>query len=94
MPAFTTRVELHRATADDYETLHDAMDKRGFSRLIESEEGISYHLPTAEYDISCDLSRSDVLELAKAAAAKTNKAAAILVTESRGRTWSGLAKAS
>jgi hypothetical protein len=87
---FTVRVELHRADDDDYETLHSAMEAQGFSRLITSNDGASYHLPTAEYNRSGSLSRDDVLESAKTAAAKTGKKSAILVTESDGRTWSGL----
>ncbi len=34
MAKFTTRVELHNATGEDYNTLHDAMESVGFSRLI------------------------------------------------------------
>lgn len=93
MATFTTRVELHKADNDDYETLHEAMERRGFSRFITSGDGKTYHLPTAEYDYSGDKSRGEVLELAKAAASETNKKYAVLVTESRGRTWSGLTPA-
>jgi hypothetical protein len=34
MPQFTVRVELHEAKWGDYDTLHAAMAKKGFSRLI------------------------------------------------------------
>ncbi len=34
MAAFTTRVELHSAGYEDYETLHAAMEAEGFSRTI------------------------------------------------------------
>jgi hypothetical protein len=90
MTQFTVRVELHRADADDYETLHSAMKDEGFSRLIKSSDGKRYHLPTAEYDRSGELTRSEVLDSAGKAAAQTNKKASILVTESAGRTWRGL----
>jgi hypothetical protein len=91
MPSFTTRVELHGATDRDYDTLHGAMEAEGFSRTIkDSEEGTWYHLPTAEYDRSGELTRADVLASAKRAAAKTNKTFAVLVTQSNGRTWEGL----
>ena len=92
MPSFTTRVELHKADDEDYDVLHAAMEERNFSRLITSDKGIIYHLPTAEYDYSGNKTRSDVLELAKAAAAETNKKFAVIVTESNGRTWFGLSK--
>ena len=93
MATFTTRVELHRGHEDDYEVLHAAMEERGFSRQITSDDGVTYHLPTAEYNYSGNKTRSQVLDLAKAAASETNKKHAVLVTESNGRSWSGLAKA-
>lgn len=90
MAAFTTRVELHRADDDDYEVLHAAMERRGFSRQITSDGGKTYHLPTAEYNYSGSKTRDQVLDLARAAASETNRKRAVLVTESNGRSWSGL----
>ena len=93
MATFTTRVELHRAYEDDYEVLHAAMERRGFARQITSDDGVTYHLPTADYNYSGNKTSSQALDLAKAAASETNKKHAVLVTESNGRTWSGLEKA-
>jgi hypothetical protein len=93
LAAFTTRVELHYADEDDYDTLHAAMERRGFSRLITSDKGVTYHLPTAEYDYNGAKTRNAVLALAKAAAIETKRKYAVLVTESKGRTWIGLAPA-
>jgi hypothetical protein len=92
MTSFTTRVELHKASSDDYDTLHEAMESRGFKRKIKSDTGVWYHLPEAEYDLSADITRGDVLDKAKAAVDSTGKKGMILVTESAGRTWNGLAK--
>lgn len=92
MATFTTRVELHKAYEDDYEVLHSAMEERGFSRYVTSDDGVTYHLPTAEYNYSGNKTRSQVLDLAKAAASETNKKYAVLVTESNGRTWYALDK--
>lgn len=92
MATFTTRVELHRAYEDDYEILHAAMEQRGFSRKITSDEGTTYHLPTAEYNYAGSKTRSQVLELAKAAASETNRKFAVLVSESNARSWFGLEK--
>ena len=40
MARFTTRVELHNAKLEtDYETLHKAMEKEGFTRIIPTENG-------------------------------------------------------
>lgn len=92
MPAFTTRVELHNASYSDYETLHAAMARRGFSRLITSDDGVTYQLPTAEYERSGNLTAQQVLDAAKAAAAETGKSFAVLVTEATRRMWHGLAQ--
>jgi hypothetical protein len=46
---YLARVELHKATGEDYETLHEAMRKRGFARFILSSEKKKYRLPTGTY---------------------------------------------
>jgi hypothetical protein len=90
MAIFTTRVELHNASYSDYETLHAAMERRGFSRQITSDSGKTYNLPTAEYNREGALTRQQVLDSAKAASAETGKRFAVLVTEAEGRIWVGL----
>lgn len=92
MAQFTVRVELHQATRDDYTTLHRAMEQRGFSRKIRSDDGRIWHLPWAEYDATATRGQT-VLAAATAAAATTGKSSSILVTESAGRTWNGLVPA-
>jgi len=95
MAQFTVRVELHVGSYEPYySTLHQAMFDEGFSKFITSDKGNTYHLPRAEYDIELNLSRKDVLKKAENAVSKTGKTAEILVTESRGRTWSGLTQKS
>lgn len=93
MASFTTRVVLSDADRDDYETLHQYMAAKGFSKTITSDKGTAYELPDAEYDYKGDVSKSDVLELAKAAAARVGRKYKVLVTESKGRVWHGLAPA-
>ena len=93
MTSFTVRVELHDANPNDYSVLHEAMEDEGFSRTITADSGITYHLPEAEYVISADITRADVLARAKEAANSTKKKFGILVTESNGRTMVGLKKA-
>jgi hypothetical protein len=90
MPGFTTRVELHAASYSDYETLHAAMARRGFSRQITADSGRTYQLPTAEYDNAGNFTPQQVLDSAKAAAAETGKNFAVLVTQSQSRIWIGL----
>ena len=93
MAQFTVRVELHNASFDDYTALHSAMEQRGFSRLIQSDDGRTYHLPWAEYSGSGSLSSAQVRDIAKAAADSTGKKNGVLVTESNSRAWAGLAMA-
>lgn len=90
MSSFTTRVELHSATYNDYAQLHAAMERRNFHRVIQSDGGQWFHLPTAEYESHGDLGIGDVLELAKAGANETGKAASIIVTEAVRRQWFNL----
>jgi hypothetical protein len=90
MASFTTRVELHSASAEDYERLHSYMQAEQFSRLIKSDDGTWYHLPTAEYDRSGNYSAADTLAAAKRAAARTSKNYSVLVTETNRRTWFNL----
>jgi hypothetical protein len=89
MAKFTTRVELHGADEEDYDILHKAMKKRGFSRTIKNNKGKLFHLPTAEYDCQSD-DIDEVLEDAKLAAGQTEKGSSILVTEAPKRRWTGL----
>lgn len=90
MSRYTTRVELHAGTAEDYETLHTSMEGEGFSRTITSDDNVRYHLPTAEYNYDGPATRDAVFEAAKRAANQTGNSYAVLVTESAGRSWSGL----
>jgi hypothetical protein len=91
MTSYTTRVELHAATYTDYEILHSRMHSEGFSRQITSDNGVTYQLPTAEYDISGYMTESDVLERAERAIRATGKLGAVLVTTATSRMWRGLA---
>jgi hypothetical protein len=88
MASFTTRIELHDATENDYDKLHKAMEKVGFVRTIKDSEGKTYHLPTAEYNRILDgLTAEEVLSDAKTAASSTKRKYRILVTESKRRMW-------
>jgi hypothetical protein len=90
MTRYTTRVVLHNAAWDDYEALHGYMESQRFSRIIKNDDGIAYHMPDAEYNLEADIDRATVMARARAAAGKTGKKFAVLVTESNGRTWHGL----
>jgi hypothetical protein len=93
MTNYTVRVELHDADDDDYANLHTAMEDQGFVRWIEDSDGSKDRLPTAEYNMAkTALDRSAVLERAKSAAnsVKSKPTPWIFVTQSAGRSWSGL----
>lgn len=92
MAKFTVRVELHDAKWEDYDTLHDAMASRGFSRQITASDGKVYQMPWAEYNAETNQTYSAVLNIAVSAAQTTKREHAILVTESNGRTWYGLSE--
>lgn len=93
MATFTTRIELHDSDWSDYTMLHTEMGKRGFTQFITADDGLVYELPPAEYNLIADLTRQQVVDLAKAAASSIVKSYAVLVTESAGRRWHGLKRA-
>ena len=94
MASFTVRMELHGANDDDYETLHREMTEQGFETTIKGSSGKRYELPKAEYSYRGIGSVARVKRRALAAAKKTDRRAAILVTEVKGhRSWAGLQEA-
>jgi hypothetical protein len=90
MAQFTVRVELHHAELTDYERLHAAMEQKGFSRQITSDDGKTYHMPWAEYNGSGNLTSTQVRDIAREAANSTGKQNAVFVTEAASRAWIGL----
>jgi len=69
MANYIARVELHSASYDDYEELHDNMGQQGFARMIRGSDGKDYHLPTGTYVMrNTSVSRSDALDRAGNAA--------------------------
>ena len=93
MTSYTVRIELHNADEDDYSSLHEAMEGKGFVRWIAGRNGSRSRLPTAEYNLAdTTLDRSEVLDRARTTAnsVKPQPTPWIYVTQSAGRTWSGL----
>jgi hypothetical protein len=91
MANFTVRVELHHAEWADYEQLHAAMEQRGFSRQITSDDGRTYQMPWAEYNGTGHFTSVQVRDIAKAAADSTGKQSSVLASEASSRAWVGLA---
>jgi hypothetical protein len=79
---FLIRIELHNAKwPDDYESLHAAMEKAGFSTRV-THGGKTLHLPTAEYVINSDQTTAQLLEKAKGAAATTKRNFCAIIVKS------------
>lgn len=75
----------------DFNVLHQAMESRGFTRTITSDQGNEYYLPRATYvGKSTSHTKEQILDLAKQAVLQTSKTAEILVVEYSGCTWSNL----
>jgi hypothetical protein len=91
---FTVRVELHRASGADYDTLHDRMYQAGFKRYIRGHtptgEAAAWALPTAEYDHTSDLPATAVRDRVMVIAQSVQAAPApwVLVTQVATRAWS------
>lgn len=90
MAKYLVRVELHRASWDDYETLHAEMEYRGFSREITGDNGRTYQLPTAEYVIDTDSGLEGVRSLAASAAQATGRQFGVIAAEYSRSAWVGL----
>jgi len=91
MANYIARVELHRATQDDYEELHNSMRQRGFSRMIRGSDGKDYHLPTGTYVArNTNASQADALNQAGNAALETGKQSSIIVADWDSASWRGL----
>lgn len=91
MASYTARVELHSATAADYETLHVAMQNRGYLRTIVGGDGKTYWLPTGTYDVpSATVELTKARDIAAEAAQQTKKTFEVFVVERGGAAWQGL----
>jgi len=93
MSLFMTRIELNGSPSwQDYENLHKAMKRAGFSRFISGSNGVTYHLPHAQYSRQATLTISEVRDQAYAAASKVWNSVQALTTEGQSA-WNGLREA-
>lgn len=90
MTQYITRIELHDAVWSDYDKLHEAMRREGFSQAIAADDGTIYELPPAEYNYIGQETRAQVHDKAQRAARTVKPSSAMLVTQANGITWSGL----
>jgi hypothetical protein len=92
MASFTTRVELHGATYENYVELHGFMAQEGYSQTILGGDGSLYYLPPAEYNLVANCTIEAARERASRAAEKTRKGFAVLVSQYTQAAWVGLQK--
>ncbi|HXP67887.1 MAG TPA: type V toxin-antitoxin system endoribonuclease antitoxin GhoS [Candidatus Dormibacteraeota bacterium] len=91
MANYIARVELHKASDDDYEELHDEMSKRGFTRTIKGDNGSTYHLPTGTYAVAnSSVMLQTACDAAIEAAKETGKAYSLIVADWGSAQWAGL----
>lgn len=82
MANYLARVELHDAKYEDYETLHEAMRKRGFVRTIVANDGKKYQLPTGTYVAEkTNATLEQAYNASTAAAAETGKTYWVIVVD-------------
>ena len=91
MSNFIARVELHSASYADYESLHIYMQQKGYARVIKSDDGKTYQLPTGTYvSVGALSSVAAALQSAVAAADATGKTSAVIVADWNAARWQGL----
>jgi hypothetical protein len=91
MSSYLVRVELHNAKHYDaaYNRLHAAMEAGGFSRTITGNQGITYHLPPAEYFTSSNLELEQVRDAARRIANSIDPQNAVIAVKGQ-IGWQGL----
>ncbi|MAY71033.1 MAG: hypothetical protein CME82_06225 [Halomonas sp.] len=87
MPKFVVRVELRRASSENYEELHEKMQRRGFNREIVGQDGKRYRLPDAEYVTEKDGSAYGIREEVRAIADSVVETNFVLVTQAGEMSW-------
>ena len=92
MELFVARVELHGVSHDEakYVRLHELMLAVGFYRTILGDDGITYHMLTAEYFMQSNKSLDEVLNLAKTAANSIATKNGVFISQLKLAKWDGL----
>lgn len=93
MANFTIRVELHgNNSIEKYNILHEEMFKNDFSKTIIGQNGLEYYLPSAEYNITSNLTNKLLLENINKIVSQITNDYSVLITRSASRTWHNLKK--
>ncbi|WP_064702770.1 hypothetical protein [Halomonas caseinilytica] len=87
MPNFVVRVEMHSASAEHYEMLHEKMEARGYKREMQGSDGRTYRLPDAEYVTTKSYPIDAVRDEALAMADSITPESFVLVTQAEKISW-------
>lgn len=87
MARYIVRVELRGADSEDYESLHEKMKEKGYSREIQNANGDWFHLPTAEYTTIKSSTAYNVREEVRGIASKVKTNYYVLVSEAADTSW-------
>ena len=90
MASFTVRVQMHNATGEQYELLHERMFAAQYYRFVDgvNEHGVGcWLMPQAEYDHTANATVTQVREHVATIADSIMPGAWILVTEVANRAW-------
>lgn len=91
MSDYLARVELNATTEEEFEQLHEAMEKRGFFRTIQDDNGAAYHLPDETYVIqNTNMTSTAAHDAAIAAAQETGFEFVLIVVEFLNAEWTNL----
>lgn len=89
MPSFTIIIG-HLQNNKSLEEFNPKFSELGLSKKISASSGMDYLLPEGVFNFSADISRQELLEKIKNSFADEYSKIYVLITESRGRTWSNL----
>jgi len=88
MADFTVRVELRGASESEYEALDVAMEKGGYLRIVQADDGSWYQLPSGEFNLrNSDLTVRQVADFAKQVGEGVRTGAWVIVTQAVARYW-------
>lgn len=87
MARYIVRVELHGADSEDYDSLHEKMNGKGYSREIRDGKGAWFHLPTAEYTIVKTSTALNIRKEVCAIAGSVKTKYYVLVSEAANTSW-------
>lgn len=72
MARITVRIELYDASSEDYQKLHEKMDKQGFTGTIKLKNG-AWVMPPVEYNYDGQATKQQALEKAISAVASARQ---------------------